>query len=121
LKKARASEIKYAFDAVSEKGSYQNICRVLATQGSKITLVLRSMDDKEIPANIEQSITMVGAVHMAPGEKKHKAGIKTGGKEFGYVFFRLFSRGLQEGWFSPHPHEVIPGALDGVEKSLSNL
>jgi NADPH2:quinone reductase len=121
LKKAGASEVKYAFDAVSEKGSYQNICQVLAKQGSKITLVLPGREYKEIPENIEQSITSVGAVHMGPGEKKQKAGIKTGGKEFGYVFFRLFSRGLQEGWFSPHPYEVIPGGLDGVEKGLSNL
>ncbi len=121
LKKSGAKEVKYAFDAVSEHNSFQNISEVLAKQGSKITLVLPGKDYSAIPDFIEKSQTMVGSVHMNPSEDKVKAGIKTGGREFGYVFFRLFSRGLQEGWFTAHPHEVIPGGLNGVEKGLSNL
>ena len=57
----------------------------------------------------------------SPDGKKSKAGIRTGGKDFGFAFFRLFSRGLQEGWFTPHPYEVVPGGLNGVEKGLSDL
>jgi NADPH:quinone reductase len=49
------------------------------------------------------------------------AGIRTGAKEFAYVFFRLFTRGLQDGWFTPHPYQVIPGGLNGVEEGLTNL
>ncbi|TVY84571.1 Trans-enoyl reductase [Lachnellula suecica] len=123
LKKAGAKEVHHAFDAVSEHNSFQNISKVLAPQGSKITLVLPGKDYSAIPENIKHSTTMVGSVHMdvEPDSYKGKAGIKTGGKEFGYVFFRLFSRGLQQGWFTPHPHEVVPGGLNGVEKALSNL
>lgn len=123
LKKAGANEVKYAFDAVSEHNSFQNLSKVLAKEGSKITLVLPGKDYSDIPGHIQQSQTMVGSVHMdiLANSSKGKAGIKTGGKEFGYVFFRLFSRGLQEGWFTPHPHEVIPGGLNGVEKGLANL
>jgi hypothetical protein len=123
LKKAGASELHYAFDAVSEHNSFQNLSQVLAKQGSKITLVLPGKDYSAIPAHIQHSTTMVGTVHMdvSPDSAKGKAGIKTGGKEFGFVFFRLFARGLQQGWFKPHPHEVIPGGLNGVEKGLSNL
>lgn len=58
---------------------------------------------------------------MAPSEDKAKLGIKTGGKEFGYAYFRLFSRGLREGWFTAHPYEVVPGGLNGLEKGLSDL
>jgi len=121
LKKAGAKEVKYAFDAVSEHNSYQNISQVLSKQGSKITLVLPGKDYKEVPEYIEKSVTTVGSVHQDPAKDKVEAGIKTGGKEFGYVFFRLFSRGLQEGWFTGHPYEVIPGGLNGIEKGLSNL
>jgi len=121
LKKAGASEVKYAFDAVSEHNSFQNISQVLSKQGSKVTLVLPGKDYKDIPDYIEKSTTLVGSVHQNPSEEKAKAGIKTGGKEFGYVFFRLFSRGLQEGWFTAHPHEVVPGGLNGIEKALTNL
>jgi NADPH:quinone reductase len=121
LKKAGTKEVKYAFDAVSEHNSFQNISQVLSKHGSKITLVLPGKDFSAIPNHIEKSTTMVGSVHMDPSEGKAKAGIITGGKESGYVFFRLFSRGLQQGWFSGHPHEVVPGGLNGVEKGLSNL
>jgi NADPH2:quinone reductase len=121
LKKSGAKEVKYAFDAVSEHNSFQNLSQVLAKQGSKITLVLPGKDYKEIPAYIQKSTTTVGSVHMNPPDDHVKVGIKTGGREFGFVFFRFFSRGLQEGWFTAHPHEVIPGGLNGVEKGLSNL
>jgi NADPH:quinone reductase len=126
IKLARASNIHpiiavAGYDGISEKNSYQNISQVLAKQGSKITLVLPGKKYPEIPDYIEKSITRVGTVHMDPSEKKAAAGIRTGEKDFGYVFFRLFSRGLQEGWFTAHPHEVVPGGLDGVEKGLLNL
>jgi NADPH2:quinone reductase len=123
LKKAGISEVKHAFDAVSEKGSFQNLSKVLAKEGSHITLVLPGADYSDIPSNIKNSTTMVGSVHadIPADSAKGKAGIKTGGKEFGFVFFRLFSRGLQEGWFTAHPYEVVPGGLDGVEKGLTDL
>ena len=42
-------------------------------------------------------------------------------KDFAYVFFRLLARGLQEGWFTGHPHQVVSGGLGGVEVALANL
>jgi hypothetical protein len=121
LKKTGAKEVHYAFDAVSEHNSFQNISKILSKNDSKITLVLPGKDYSEIPEYIQKSTTSVGSVHADPPEAKAKAGIIIGGREFGYVFFRLFSRGLQQGWFSGHPHEVIPGGLNGVEQGLSNL
>lgn len=122
LKKAGASEVKYAYDAVSEKNSYQNICEVLA-KGGKITLVLPGKKYSEIPDDIQQSITQVGSVHtdVNPSSPEGKAGVKTGGKDFGFVFFRLFARGLEEKWFTPHPYRVIPGGLYGLEEGLRLL
>lgn len=43
-------KVEYAFDAVSEHGSYQNICEVLDHKAGKITLVLPGKDYKEIPS-----------------------------------------------------------------------
>jgi len=122
LRRAGATEVKYAYDAVSEKHSYQNICGVLA-KGGKITLVLPGKKDSGIPDTIEQSYTSVGSVHRDIDSKnlEGKARLKTGTKEFGYVFFRLFSQGLQEGWFTPHPHQVVPGGLYGLEGGLKKL
>lgn len=107
LKNAGIDEVIYAYDAISAHNSYQNIAQVLAKNG-KITLVNPSLDTSEIPGNIEISKTTVGSSHAEA-------------KDFAYVFFRLFSRGLQEGWFTPHPHQVIPGGLGGVQEGLANL
>jgi NADPH:quinone reductase len=121
LKKAGASEVRYAFDAVSEKNSYQNICEVLSKDG-KIVLVLPSKEYKEIPESIRKSVTEVESTHFSlqADSPEAKVGIKTGPKEFAYAYFRLFTKGLQDGWFSPHPYEVVPGGLNGIE-GLKNL
>jgi hypothetical protein len=121
LKAAGASEVKYAYDAVSEKGSYINISKVLAKEGGRITLVLPGREYPEIPDYIHKSITSVGDSHAPVAKAKAAEGVKTGGKEFAFAFFRLFSRGLQEGWFSGHPYEVVPGGPGGVQKALTDL
>ncbi|KAL3420827.1 quinone oxidoreductase [Phlyctema vagabunda] len=123
LKKAGATEIQYAFDAVSDHNSFQNISQILAKKGSKITLVLPGKDYSAIPDYIEHSTTSVGTVHKdpAPDSAQGKAGIKTGEKDFGFAFFRYFAKGLVDGWFTPHPHTLIPSGLNGVEEGLKNL
>ncbi|KAH8808588.1 chaperonin 10-like protein [Xylogone sp. PMI_703] len=123
LKNANASEVHYAFDAISEHNSYQNISRVLSAEGSKVTLVLPGKDYSAIPNYTQHSLTTVGDVHKVIDQQSEegKAGIRTGGPELGFVFSRFFSRGLQEGWFNGHPYEVVAGGLNGVEKALTDL
>ena len=114
------AEVKYAFDAVSEHNSYQNLSEILS-RGSKINLLLPEKDYNEIPGYIVKIKTMVGIVHMDVSSPVFLgiAGL-AGGKDFGFIFSRFFSRGLQEGWFTGHPYEVIPGGLYGVEQGLKN-
>lgn len=114
--------MEYAFDAVSEKGSYQNICRVLDLHG-QITLVLPGKKYDEIPTSIMQSLTMCNQVFadVDSRSRQGEAGVKRGTREFGHIMCRFFSRGLQQGWFSGHPYEVVPGGLEGVETALRNL
>ncbi|KAK7893908.1 hypothetical protein LTR67_006609 [Exophiala xenobiotica] len=102
-------KLEYAFDAVSEKAksSAENICKVLAPDGH-LTLVLPLKDDPSIPKSVHTTLTMVGSVHRKD-------------KDFGYAWYRLFELGLKDGWFKPHPHEVIRGGLNGVEQGLRNL
>ncbi|KAH0848350.1 hypothetical protein AYO21_04376 [Fonsecaea monophora] len=103
-------KLLYAFDAVSEKGSYQNIIKVLDPYGH-ISLVLPGKKYEEIPKTVNQTLTTVGSVHGVPDDLS----------DFGYAWFRLFSLGLKEGWFSGHPYEVVPGGLNGVQTGLENL
>lgn len=104
----KGAKLYHAFDAVSDHGSYTNIAQVLEAKGGKITLVLPGKKYEGIPEEVEQSLTSVGATH-------------TDGKDFAYVWFRYLARGLGEGWFKPHPVEVVPGGLGGVQSALEKL
>lgn len=106
----KGQKLYHAYDAVSEKGSYQSICRVLE-EGGKITLVLPGKKYEEIPAGIEKSITTVGDVHGFPHDLW----------DLGFVYSKFIGRGLSEGWFKPQPHEVVPGGLEGIETGLTRL
>ena len=121
--KSAGGQVEYAFDAVSDHGSYENICKVLDHKSGKITLVLPGKDYKEIPETVEKSTTTVGAAQIGtdsdPWQKK--TGMQTGNEEFAMAFFRYFARGLQKGFFKGHPYEVVPGGLAGIQGGLQNL
>ena len=106
----KGQRLRYAFDAVSENGSYQQIVQTLDPTGH-IALVLLGKAYDEIPKTMHQSVTNVGSVHGNPENLT----------DFGYAWFRLFSLGLKEGWFSGHPYEVVPGGLEGVQQGLESL
>jgi NADPH2:quinone reductase len=103
----KGAKLHYAFDATSEHNSYTNIVQALEPTGH-LTLVLPGKQYEGIPETVQKTITMVGEAHK-------------GDRDFAYLYFRYLARGLAEGWFSPHPHEVVPGGLEGVEQGLKNL
>ena len=106
---AGQTELKLAYDAVSEKGSYANLSRVMAP-GGKIALILPGKKYPETPETLEKKVLSVGEVHGAPQDQ-----------DFGYVFFRLIAKGLRDGWFKPHPHVVVLGGLGGLQRALTDL
>ncbi|OAL57310.1 zinc-binding oxidoreductase-like protein ToxD [Pyrenochaeta sp. DS3sAY3a] len=103
----RGAKLHFAYDAVSEHNSYTNIVQVLEPGGA-LTLVLPGKQYEGIPESVVQSVTMVGDAHNKD-------------KDFAYVYFRYAGRGLSEGWLRPHPHEVVEGGLEGVERGLKRL
>jgi hypothetical protein len=104
----RGAKLEYAFDAISEGGSYETICEVLDQTTGKITLIIPAQSYSDIPKSITKSVTTVASIHEDL-------------KDFGYVYTRYFSKGLKDGWLKAHPQEVIPGGLEGIEKGLTNL
>jgi NADPH:quinone reductase-like Zn-dependent oxidoreductase len=103
----QGKKLEYAFDATSENGSYTNIGRVLEPTG-KITLVLPGEKYEGIPDTVHQANTMVGSAHKQDAD-------------FAYIYFRYIARGLDEGWFKPHPVEVVENGLEGVQGALQKL
>lgn len=112
LKAAGVSEVKYAYDAVSENGSHENIAAVLSRNGGEVTHVLPwekfAKTDFKYPGYITPSLTTVGSVH---GNQK----------DFGFVWFQFFSRLLETGRLKGHPYEVQGGGLAGLAAALKNL
>ena len=102
----KGQQLQHTFDAVSEKGSYVNASK--AMDGGKITLVLPGKEYEEIPPSIEKTLTTVGDSYSKQ-------------TDFGHAWYRLFAKGLQEGWLKPHPTEVVKGGLEGVEQGLNSL
>ena len=113
LRKAGVVELKLAYDAVSENGSHENIAAVLAESGAAVTHVLpwdkfARTKGFQYPAYIKPSLTSVGSVHNVA-------------EDFGYVWFKFFTRLLETGRLKGHPYEVQPGGLAGLSAALKNL
>lgn len=109
------SELKYAFDCVSANTSYINCSEALSRRGGKLTMVLRPKH--KYPSWVKQSDTMVGSVVADQTYSRNDPD----DSEFGFVWYRMFALGLKQGWFKGHPHEVVPGGLNGLEQALRNL
>ena len=106
----KGETLRYAFDAVSDHGSYGHLCQVLDTKaGANLTVVLPGKKYEGIPEGVTLTTTQVGSVHQERN------------RELGYAWFRLIGQGMKEGWFTPHPYEAVAGGLNGVGEGLARL
>jgi NADPH:quinone reductase len=106
------NKVYYAFDCISDKGSHNTYLPVLA-KGAKATFVGESpLKDPSFPEGIEKTRTYVGDLHKDDDSQA---------RDFGFLYSRLFGRGLEEGWLKPQRLQVVPGGLSGVQEGLGNL
>lgn len=102
-------QLLHAYDAISEGDSLNNIRQVVA-KGGKSTRVLPTKEDLSTP-DLSVALTMVGSCQKGSNREK----------DFGLAYYQLMARWLQTGEFEPHPHQVIPNGLGGVEEGLRLL
>lgn len=102
-------QLLYALDAVSEGDSIPHIAQVLAPAGKVTVFLPPTEENAQLGINIIRS--MVGDAHTGSEYQKDLA----------YTYYRLASKWLQEGRLQPHPFEVVPGGLRGVEEGLHRL
>ncbi|KAJ5085107.1 hypothetical protein N7532_009878 [Penicillium argentinense] len=110
---AGGRSIYFAFDAVSEKGSFQNIGESMTAPG-QIAAMLPNGEYQ--PQGISITQVIVGFLHQPPAPGK-----AIEDREFAAAFYQLIGRGLAQGWFSGHPYEVRRGGLAGIEEALQDL
>jgi hypothetical protein len=120
----KGQAVESAFDSISEKGSPELMARLLAPRGHA-TFVLIEKDYSAVAEKILTSLTYVGYVHTGPFPVNPKNGIRFNpagfGHDFGTVYSSLFTRGLQDGWLTGHPYEVVAGGLRGLPAALRDL
>ena len=106
---------RYAFDVISGNDSWKPLLDVIKPHGhdAAITLLL-PYPAETFPEGVQHSRTGVGGCHSQKDTRDWDP-------DLAYVFFRLFARGLQDGWLRGHPCEVRPGGLDAVEGALMDL
>ncbi|EMD67301.1 hypothetical protein COCSADRAFT_168512 [Bipolaris sorokiniana ND90Pr] len=99
--------ILHAIEKVSSERSAHIMAETMGT-GGHIALVLFEKEYTDIPSHVKHN--------------KHKASVMhEGEKDFGLVISRFVGRDLQEGWFKPQRHEVVPGGLNGVITAFERL
>lgn len=116
LKKTGADSF-CAFDCVTEGGTHVMLGKALAAAAAgkqalkpALTLCLPSTDVSEVDASVEVTTTSVGLVHKE----------ENNGLLFGSVWTAALVAGLRDGWFTPHPYEVVQG-LENVGVALKGL
>ncbi|KAJ8132405.1 hypothetical protein O1611_g1219 [Lasiodiplodia mahajangana] len=127
----KGAKLRYALDAVRSGRSYINLAKVV-TPGkaeeppSKLGLVLplpgqstsvaghesTLVESSALPAGIKPVFAGVNLVHNPESDRD---------RTFGFVYSRLLARGLRDGWLKPHPYEVQPDGLNGLEDALTRL
>lgn len=109
----------HAYDTISDpKTTIPVLSKVLAgpaQEGTglrpKITVILPGQDYSAADKSVDVELTYVGNIHNG------------GAAEYAFstVWSALFSKGLQQGWLKPHPHEVIPNGLGGLADALQRI
>lgn len=103
----KGEKLEHVLDAVSEGSSFKNVAAVIDPHGA-VTYVLPHKEHHEAANTVKNDQTMVSTVHGPD-------------KDFGLVYSRIITQGLEDGWFTAQPQEVIPGGLTGVEQALKQL
>ncbi|KAM0280567.1 hypothetical protein ACHAQH_004012 [Verticillium albo-atrum] len=101
-----------AYDCVSENDTYVTLSKVLAgppdANGRKPRIAhVLPVDESKADSSVDFTRTVVAHVHEQP--------------LFGAVWSAAFTRGLGEGWLTPHPYEAVKGGLAGLEGALKGL
>jgi NADPH:quinone reductase len=102
---AKGAELLHAFDCVSGYGSFQTLSTVLSSS-AKLRTILLFQDYSSIPSRLTHfEVDVLGYQKTWP--------------EFSSVVFHYVARGLRQGWFEPHPFEVLEWGLDAVQDALA--
>ena len=132
---------RFAFDAVTENGSYLTLAQILEPD-ARIALTLPGKASKEILAADNGKYTSLKISHVMAGsiwkplvarkvavdaegvqqpQDLGNLGIRAGGNDFARAMSAALAGLLADCRITPRPFEVLPGGLRGLEQALQNL
>jgi len=81
--------------------------------------VLKQEEGINIPKGVERSLAFAPQL-WEPITDDQKAGRRESitNRETGFVFYRYLEYALTNNLISPHPFQIIPGGLSGLEQGL---
>lgn len=111
--------VHHALDAVSSKGSHEIIADILAASGGGETNMLDPVEDEnwKWPDNVKFSLTFVASAYSTKHAYITQEQADADG-EFDYFFYRYLAYLLAQGKFKPHPYEVLPNGLEGIQDGV---
>ncbi|KAK9334105.1 chaperonin 10-like protein [Lipomyces starkeyi] len=106
-------KLLYAWDTVSEHGSYHHAIHALEPGlESKLCLILPSRKFEDI----DKTTTNFTVVSVANAHDENAAR-----RDFAYIFYRQLTKWFQEGKFTGHRVDIVEGGLAGIEGALIDL
>ncbi|CAK7240721.1 MAG: hypothetical protein STHCBS139747_002168 [Sporothrix thermara] len=106
--------ITRAYDPMSYEGGYITLAKILQGPDARLATVAPRFAYKELEGRAEP-------LHLGKTFAGLAFGDDAADRDLAYVYLRYVARGLHEGWFRGHPHEVVPGGLNGIKKALEDL
>jgi len=115
----RNDKIKYAFDAISNPNTINLLGRAIDSESGVPGTVLRQEEGIDIPSSVQMSLAFALEL-WEPVINTQKVGKRDSisNRETGFIFFRYLEYALANDLIKPHPSEVIPGGLGGIEQGL---
>jgi D-arabinose 1-dehydrogenase-like Zn-dependent alcohol dehydrogenase len=114
--------IRYGFDTIASSTSVELVAQLIEP-GGHLNVISPRRDCSAVMETVKTSAAFVGVVHgqpIPPNETIQH--VSTGdGVDFGYIYSRLFTRGLEEGWLKGHPFQIWDGGLDDISEAMKNM
>ncbi|KAK5418693.1 hypothetical protein LTR06_002443 [Exophiala xenobiotica] len=125
IAKERNLKLLNAIDAFSASGSWVEVSQMLDGGRLSVFSGANEYDEARIPTRVRIVYTYVGTGHEGaykPGMPKQPAAEDAQGDvKFAEEFFIWMADMLEQGRYTGHPYEVVPGGLSGVAKGLNRL